>query len=103
MLAAQDIVGLAEFYREKTRLMGAAVWAAGWDCARFRRAYDAFGKPVGSSLNDEWQIFSETQGMCVRQVWACKMASPQRLWILSRSWRPRTAYWFSRPYIPYTT
>lgn len=65
VLAAQDKVELAEFYREKARLMGAAVWAAGWDGARFRRAYDAFGKPVGSSLNDEWQIFRETQGMCV--------------------------------------
>ncbi|MBE6913361.1 MAG: glycosyl transferase [Ruminococcaceae bacterium] len=38
---------------------------SGWDGAWFRRAYDAFGKPVGSSECDEGQIFIEPQGMCV--------------------------------------
>lgn len=38
---------------------------AGWDGGWFRRAYDAFGKPVGSRECDEGQIFIEPQGMCV--------------------------------------
>ena len=38
---------------------------AGWDGAWFRRAYDAFGAPVGSRECDEGQIFIEPQGMCV--------------------------------------
>lgn len=42
-----------------------AVLDAGWDGAWFRRAYDAFGKPVGSRQCDEGQIFIEPQGMCV--------------------------------------
>ena len=37
----------------------------GWDGAWFRRAYDFFGRPVGSAENDEGQIFIEPQGMCV--------------------------------------
>ena len=37
----------------------------GWDGAWFRRAYDYFGRPVGSAENDEGQIFIEPQGMCV--------------------------------------
>ena len=37
----------------------------GWDGAWFRRAYDFFGRPVGSATNDEGQIFIEPQGMCV--------------------------------------
>ena len=36
-----------------------------WDGAWFRRAYDAFGKPVGSKECTEGQIFIEPQGMCV--------------------------------------
>lgn len=46
-------------------LMEEATLAAGWDGAWFRRAYDAFGKPVGSQACDEGQIFIEPQGMCV--------------------------------------
>ena len=42
-----------------------AALTAGWDGAWFRRAYDAFGKPVGSKECDEGQIFIEPQGMCV--------------------------------------
>ena len=36
-----------------------------WDGAWFRRAYDAFGNPVGSRECTEGQIFIEPQGMCV--------------------------------------
>ena len=45
--------------------MEAAVLDAGWDGAWFRRAYDAFGAPVGSKDCAEGQIFIEPQGMCV--------------------------------------
>ena len=45
--------------------MEAAVLDAGWDGAWFRRAYDAFGAPVGSKKCAEGQIFIEPQGMCV--------------------------------------
>ncbi len=47
------------------RDMEQTVLTAGWDGAWFRRAYDAFGKPVGSKECDEGQIFIEPQGMCV--------------------------------------
>ena len=42
-----------------------AALTAGWDGAWFRRAYDAFGSPVGSRECTEGQIFIEPQGMCV--------------------------------------
>ncbi len=45
--------------------MTAVVDAHGWDGAWFRRAYDAFGEPVGSAQCTEGQIFIEPQGMCV--------------------------------------
>ncbi len=55
----------ADFYHEKACLMEAAVWAAGWDGAWFRRAYDDICDPVGSVVNSEGQIFIEPQGMCI--------------------------------------
>ena len=45
--------------------MVAAVDAHGWDGAWFLRAYDFFGKPMGSAANDEGRIFVEPQGICV--------------------------------------
>jgi cellobiose phosphorylase len=45
--------------------MEAAVAEHGWDGRWFRRAYDYFGAPVGSSVNEEGQIFIEPQGMCI--------------------------------------
>ena len=45
--------------------MEKTVLDAGWDGEWFRRAYDAFGSPVGSRECDEGQIFIEPQGMCV--------------------------------------
>jgi len=55
----------AESYRQAAREMEKTVWAAGWDGAWFRRAYDNFGRPVGSKECEEGQIFVEPQGMCV--------------------------------------
>ncbi len=53
------------FYSDQARKMEAAIWAAGWDGAWFRRAYDAFGEVLGSHENQEGQIFIEPQGMCI--------------------------------------
>ena len=55
----------SSFYSESAAQMNATVLAHGWDGAWFRRAYDAFGEPVGSAECDEGQIFIEPQGMCV--------------------------------------
>ena len=45
--------------------MESAVLAHGWDGAWFRRAYDAFERPIGSKENKEGKIFIEPQGFCV--------------------------------------
>ncbi len=42
--------------------MDAAVREHGWDGEWFRRAYDDFGRPVGSAVNEEGRIFIEPQG-----------------------------------------
>jgi len=47
------------------KAMEDAVLKNGWDGKWFLRAYDAFSKPVGSSMNEEGKIFIEPQGMCV--------------------------------------
>ena len=51
--------------RAETDRMEKTVLDAGWDGAWFRRAYDAFGHPVGAKECQEGQIFIEPQGMCV--------------------------------------
>ena len=45
--------------------MNAVCLSAGWDGAWFRRAYDAYGAPIGSKECKAGQIFIEPQGMCV--------------------------------------
>ena len=50
---------------EKAESMTQAVETAGWDGEWFRRAYDYFGRPIGSRECEEGQIFVEPQGMCV--------------------------------------
>ncbi len=37
----------------------------GWDGAWFLRAYDSFGRKVGSSQCPEGQVFIESQGLCI--------------------------------------
>ena len=44
--------------------MTEAVKNYGWDGDWFLRAYDYYGKPVGSKENEEAQIFIESQGFC---------------------------------------
>ncbi len=52
-------------YAQLAARMEATVKQHGWDGAWFRRAYDAFGAPVGSAECAEGQIFIEPQGMCI--------------------------------------
>lgn len=42
-----------------------AINAHGWDGEWFLRAYDYYGRKVGSRENDEGKIFIESQGMCI--------------------------------------
>ncbi len=50
---------------EAAASMTRVVETAGWDGDWFRRAYDYFGKVIGSKENAEGQIFIEPQGMCM--------------------------------------
>jgi cellobiose phosphorylase len=74
VLAAKELAGIAETrafteeavgYRAEAEKMAGVIAEHGWDGAWFRRAYDYFGNLVGSSENEEGQIFIEPQGMCV--------------------------------------
>ncbi len=74
VLAATELAAMAGLRgdeREVRRCTSAAagmtraVESAGWDGEWFRRAYDYFGRPVGSRECREGQIFIEPQGMCV--------------------------------------
>jgi cellobiose phosphorylase len=51
--------------REAVEKMEAAVMNHGWDGAWFKRAYDAFSRPIGSKENEEGKIYVEPQGFCV--------------------------------------
>ena len=55
----------ARGHRASAKAVRHAVHEHGWDGAWFLRAYDHFGGLVGSSTNEEGQIFIEPQGMCV--------------------------------------
>ena len=73
VLAAKEMVTLArgfnpqsvDFYRKTATQMEKTVWEAGWDGDWFRRAYDDYGRVLGSKENIEGQIFIEPQGICV--------------------------------------
>jgi cellobiose phosphorylase len=74
VLAADELAEIAQLraladdaarYRAESEKMAGSIIEHGWDGAWFRRAYDHFGHVVGSSENDEGQIFVEPQGMCV--------------------------------------
>ena len=60
-----DLSGEADAASEAVKEMRQTVLSAGWDGEWFRRAYDAFGEPVGSNECEEGKIFIEPQGMCV--------------------------------------
>lgn len=63
--ATRGLAAEATRYRDEAAKMVAVVDVHGWDGAWFRRAYDAFGDPVGSTACAEGQIFIEPQGICV--------------------------------------
>ena len=65
ILRARGLDAEADEAEKAAEAMEHAVLDAGWDGAWFRRAYDAFGAPVGSRECAEGQIFIEPQGMCV--------------------------------------
>ncbi len=75
VLSCQEMIALAqrqhtpteevEGYQRAMQKMEERIWAAGWDGAWFRRAYDDFSNPVGSKECEEGQIFIEPQGICV--------------------------------------
>jgi cellobiose phosphorylase len=56
--------GEAFGYHEAARSMRSALGEHAWDGAWWRRAYDHYGRPVGSKDNEEGQIFVEPQGIC---------------------------------------
>jgi cellobiose phosphorylase len=57
--------GEANQYNTLAERMEEIIESSGWDGEWFRRAYDHFGKPVGSKECIEGQIFIEPQGICV--------------------------------------
>ncbi|NWG07647.1 MAG: glycosyl transferase [Chloroflexi bacterium] len=74
VLACTEIAGIARHRGETTYVekittaaakMEKAIWQAGWDGEWFRRAYDDFGRVLGSKENEEGKIFIEPQGICV--------------------------------------
>ena len=74
VLACTEMAGIAEHCGDQAEVnkvkqsaaeMEKTVWAAGWDGEWFRRAYDDYGRALGSRENVEGQIFIEPQGICV--------------------------------------
>ena len=54
----------AEFAKHAEE-MTAAVMEHAWDGQWFKRAYDFYSNPIGSSVNEEGKIFIESQGICI--------------------------------------
>ncbi|HEX9114513.1 MAG TPA: glycosyl transferase, partial [Anaerolineae bacterium] len=74
VLAAREMAGIARRHGRAEETLGYLQAAArlaiavdnqGWDGGWFLRAYDNFGKKVGSNTCAEGKIFIEPQGMCV--------------------------------------
>ncbi len=74
VLAAKEMAALArarglsdeaQRYLEEATRMEAVVLEHGWDGEWFLRAYDDFGRKVGSHECEEGKIFIEPQGFCV--------------------------------------
>ncbi len=74
VLAAREMAALAKCkgedgeaarYRAAARQVEATVREHGWDGEWFLRAYDDFGRKVGSRECEEGQIFIEPQGFCI--------------------------------------
>jgi len=74
VLAAKELVAIAQSrgledearsYLDAAAKMEAAVLEHAWDRGWFLRAYDDFGRKVGSQECEEGQIFIEPQGFCI--------------------------------------
>ncbi|MFH0989536.1 MAG: glycosyl transferase [bacterium] len=52
-------------YNALAESMKRTVYEHGWDGEWFLRAYDAYGKKLGSQENEEGKIFIESQGWCI--------------------------------------
>jgi cellobiose phosphorylase len=74
VLAAKELAAIArergladeaQRYLDEAARMESTVCGHGWDGEWFLRAYDDFGRKVGSHECDEGQIFIEPQGFCV--------------------------------------
>jgi cellobiose phosphorylase len=74
VLAARELANIAERrglssdadgYRQAADQMDQTVHRHGWDGEWFLRAYDDYGKKVGSKECEEGKIFIEPQGFCV--------------------------------------
>ncbi len=74
VLSANELAAIAQlhgkaddaaFYRDVAKKMDAVVREHGWDGEWFVRAYDDFGRKVGSKDCAEGKIFIEPQGFCV--------------------------------------
>lgn len=74
MIAAKEMEAIAGYcgkqddqkrFAEKSDQMRMAIEKYGWDGKWFRRAYDDFGNPIGSILNNDGQLFIEPQGICI--------------------------------------
>jgi cellobiose phosphorylase len=55
----------AKSYLAEAAKMEKVIYQHGWDGQWFIRAYDDFGRPIGSKVCDEGKIFIESQGMCI--------------------------------------
>ncbi|NMM98989.1 GH36-type glycosyl hydrolase domain-containing protein [Bifidobacterium olomucense] len=64
-MSADEVAAEVGVVRDAIDAMTEAVKTAGWDGAWFRRAYDAYSRPVGTIDDTEGQIYIEPQGMCV--------------------------------------
>ncbi len=65
MLRRMKRTSEADEVKSHVENMKKALDSSGWDGEWFLRAYDFFGKKVGSRENEEGQIFIEPQGMCI--------------------------------------
>ncbi len=55
----------ADRIQAEIRKMREVIMKDGWDGSWFVRAYDDFGRKIGSDENEEGKIFIESQGLCI--------------------------------------
>ncbi|MDF2842520.1 MAG: hypothetical protein K0R00_946 [Herbinix sp.] len=65
LMAKTDNHSEAERITQEVEKMRAIIMEHGWDGQWFVRAYDDYGKKIGSDENEEGKIFIESQGFCV--------------------------------------